>query len=74
MPYAITQAQIRRVTCHGQVRFLRLSSQCGGAKLTKSSGNPLVDDACVSAAQQTRNVQQPPGGRPRSYAVACRKQ
>jgi protein TonB len=45
-----------------------------GAKLMKSSGNPLVDDACVSAAQQTRNVPPPPGGRARPYAVACRKQ
>ena len=32
-------------------------------KLTKSSGNPLVDDACVSAAQQTRKVPPPPGGK-----------
>jgi periplasmic protein TonB len=45
----------------------------GGAKLIKSSGNPLVDDACVSAAQQTRKVTPPPGGRARAYAVACRK-
>jgi TonB family protein len=44
-----------------------------GAKLIKSSGNPLVDDACVSAAQQTRRVGPPPGGRARPYAVACRK-
>jgi outer membrane biosynthesis protein TonB len=42
-------------------------------KLTKSSGNPLVDDACVSAAQQTRKVAPPPGGKARLYAVACRK-
>src|SRR5579863_3330587 len=36
----------------------------GGAvsdvKLTKSSGNPLVDDACVSAAQEMHQVPAPP--------------
>jgi outer membrane biosynthesis protein TonB len=42
-------------------------------KLLKSSGNPLVDDACVSAAQQAQSVQAPPGGKPKGYAVACRK-
>ena len=42
-------------------------------KLIKSSGNPLVDDACVSAPQLTRKVPPPPGGRARPYAVACRK-
>ena len=44
-----------------------------GAKLSKSSGNPLVDDACVSAAQMTRRVQTPPNNKPRPYAVACQK-
>jgi len=44
-----------------------------GAKLLKTSGNPLVDDACVSAAQMTRKVQAPPNGKPRVYAVACQK-
>jgi TonB family protein len=44
-----------------------------GVKLIRSSGNPLVDDACVSAPQLTRKVPPPPGGRPRPYAVACRK-
>jgi len=42
-------------------------------KLSKPSGNALVDDACVSAAQQTRKVPPPPEGRPRVYEVACRK-
>lgn len=42
-------------------------------KLTKSSGNPLVDDACVSAAQLTRKVPAPPGGRARGLAVECEK-
>jgi len=45
----------------------------GGVKLLKSSGNPLVDDACVSAAQQARQVDAPPSGKPKAYAVACRK-
>ncbi len=42
-------------------------------KLNKPSGNPLVDDACVSAAQQTRKVDAPPAGKPRAYLVACQK-
>jgi protein TonB len=42
-------------------------------KITKSSGNPLVDDACVSAAQLTRKVPAPPGGRARGLAVECQK-
>ena len=44
-----------------------------GVKLAKPSGNALADDACVSAAQQTRKVQPPPEGRSRAYLVACRK-
>ena len=44
-----------------------------GVKLLKSSGNPLVDDACVSAAQQARKVDAPPAGKARPYAIACRK-
>jgi TonB family protein len=44
-----------------------------GVKLAKPSGNALVDDACVSAAQQTRKVPPPPGGKSRAYLVACRK-
>jgi TonB family protein len=42
-------------------------------KLTKSSGNPLVDDSCVTAAQLTRKVPPPPGGRSRGLLVACEK-
>ena len=42
-------------------------------KVTKSSGNALVDDACVSAAQLTRKVPAPPGGRARGLAVECEK-
>jgi hypothetical protein len=41
-------------------------------KLNKPSGNPLVDDACVSAAQQTRKVDAPPR-QARAYLVACQK-
>jgi TonB family protein len=44
-----------------------------GIKLTKSSGNPLVDDACVNAAQATHKVPAPPGGRARGLRVACEK-
>jgi len=44
-----------------------------GIKLVKSSGNPLVDDACVSAAQQTHKVPPPPAGsNVRGFIVACR--
>ena len=42
-------------------------------KLTKSSGNPLVDDSCVQAAQLTHKVQPPPGGKARGLLVACEK-
>jgi periplasmic protein TonB len=42
-------------------------------KLTNRSGNALVDDACVSAAQLTRKVPAPPGGRARGLAVECEK-
>ena len=43
-------------------------------KLTKTSGNPLVDDACVSAAQLTRKVPPPPpGSKVRGLNVACEK-
>ena len=45
-----------------------------GIKLTKSSGNPLVDDACVSAAQLTRKVPPPPAGsKVPGLIVACEK-
>jgi TonB family protein len=43
-------------------------------KLTKTSGNPLVDDACVSAAQLTRKVPPPPpGSKVPGLIVACEK-
>ncbi|HXU02021.1 MAG TPA: TonB family protein, partial [Polyangia bacterium] len=42
-------------------------------KLIKSSNNPLVDDACVSAAQLTGKVPPPPGGRARNLPVECDK-
>jgi len=42
-------------------------------KLDKSSTNPLVDDACVSAPQLTRKVPPPPGGKARKLAVECQK-
>jgi TonB family protein len=43
-------------------------------KLMKSSGNSFVDDACVSAAQQTAKVPPPPEKfRNRGIGVACEK-
>jgi TonB family protein len=46
-----------------EVRFrIGADGTLSGVKLNKSSGNPLVDDACVSAAQQTQKVPPPPAG------------
>lgn len=43
-------------------------------KLTKSSGNPLVDDACVDAAKLARRVPPPPSTfKKRGISVACEK-
>ena len=43
-------------------------------KLFKSSGNPLVDDACVDAAKLTRRVTAPPPTfKKRNIGVACEK-
>jgi protein TonB len=43
-------------------------------KLTKSSGNPLVDDACVDAAKLTHKVPPPPPSfHKRGISVACEK-
>lgn len=43
-------------------------------KLTKSSGNPLVDEACVGAATLARRLPPPPAGYgPRGLRVACEK-
>ena len=71
LPAGMTPEQI---TQPPEIQFkVAADGTLAGAKLLKSSGNPLVDDACVSAAQQTRKVAPPPGGRARAYAVACRK-
>jgi TonB family protein len=44
----------------------------GSIKRLKSSGNPLVDDACVSAAQRTRKVPPPPAKwRDRDIGFQC---
>jgi protein TonB len=71
LPAGLTPDQIPEPP---EIQF-RVSSEgrIGGVKLLKSSGNPLVDDACVSAAQQAQKVDPPPGGRARPYAIACRK-
>lgn len=43
-------------------------------KLTKSSGNPLVDDACVDAAKLAHKVPPPPSTfKKRGISVACEK-
>ncbi len=43
-------------------------------KLTKSSGNPLVDDACIDAAKLTRKVTPPPPTfRKRNLGANCEK-
>ena len=71
LPAGMTPEQIAQPP---EIQFkVAADGTLAGAKLIKSSGNPLVDDACVSAAQQTRKVAPPPGGRARAYAVACRK-
>ena len=71
LPAGMTPEQIAQPP---EIQFkVAADGTLAGAKLIKSSGNPLVDDACVSAAQQTRKVTPPPGGRARAYAVACRK-
>ncbi|HMF39365.1 MAG TPA: TonB family protein [Polyangia bacterium] len=71
LPAGLTPEQIAQPP---EIKFkVNTDGTLVGAKLLKSSGNPLVDDACVSAAQMTRRVQNPPGGKPRVYAVACQK-
>jgi len=43
-------------------------------KLSKSSGNPLVDDACVDAAKMTHKIPPPPPNfHKRGISVACEK-
>jgi TonB family protein len=58
-----------------QIRFrIGADGTLSDIKLTKTSGNPLVDDACVSAAQLTRKVPAPPAGsKVRGLVVACEK-
>jgi protein TonB len=42
--------------------------------ITKSSGNPLVDDACLDAARLTRHISPPPASFPgRTVAVSCER-
>jgi TonB family protein len=42
--------------------------------ITKSSGNPLVDDACLDAARLTRQIPAPPASFPgRAVAVSCER-
>jgi TonB family protein len=44
-----------------EIQFhIRPDGTVADIKLTKSSGNSLIDDACVSAAQQIGKVPQPP--------------
>ena len=65
-----------QITSPPEIRF-RIDQTTGnlsGIKLTKSSGNQLVDDACVSAAQLTRQVPKPPpGSKVPGLIVACEK-
>jgi outer membrane biosynthesis protein TonB len=58
-----------------EIRF-RIGSDgtISDVKLTKTSNNQLVDDACVSAAQLTRKVKPPPAGsKIRGLIAACEK-
>jgi TonB family protein len=58
-----------------QVRFrIGEDGTLSDIKLMKTSGNSFVDDACVSAAQQTRKVSAPPAKwSNRGIGVACEK-
>jgi outer membrane biosynthesis protein TonB len=58
-----------------EIRFrIGTDGTLSAIKLTKTSGNPLVDDACVSAAQLTRRVRPPPpGSKVPGLIVACEK-
>ncbi|SRR6266508_4910715 len=57
-----------------EIRFtIGADGTLSGSKLTKSSGNPLVDDACIAAVQLTQKVTAPPGGKARGLAMTCEK-
>jgi TonB family protein len=58
-----------------EIRFrIGTDGSLSAIKLTRTSGNPLVDDACVSAAQLTRRVPPPPAGsKVPGLIVACEK-
>lgn len=58
-----------------EIRFrIGTDGTLSAIKLTKTSGNPLVDDACISAAQLTRRVRPPPpGSKVPGLIVACEK-
>jgi protein TonB len=71
LPAGLTPDQIAEAP---EIQFkVGSDGRIGNVKLTKSSHNPLVDDSCVSAAQQAQKVEAPPGGKARVYAIACRK-
>ena len=58
-----------------EIRFhLSDDGTLSDVKLLKSSGNPLVDDACVDAAKLTRRVPPPPPNfKKRNIGAACEK-
>lgn len=58
-----------------EIRFrLGEDGALSDVKLTKSSGNPLVDDACLAAAKQTRQVSPPPPTfKKRNLGASCEK-
>jgi protein TonB len=58
-----------------EVRFqIGADGTLSGIKLGKSSGNPLVDDACVGAVQQVHKVPPPPAAsHVHGLVVACEK-
>ena len=72
LPAGMTPEQI---TTPPEIRFhFGDDGTIGDVKLTKSSGNPLVDDACVDAAKLTRKVPPPPPTfHKRGISVACEK-
>jgi len=70
LPAGIAPEQI---TTPPEIRFrIAADGTISDVKLTKSSGNNFVDDACVQAAQLTRKVPPPPPKIP-GMRVACEK-